>query len=88
MSKIEVNIPAKIELKVFVTDEKGYSGEVTIELPAMKIPTINEIIDAIKDVQNSDVVKNSGMRVCNQKETFDYICTERAGGLFAMPRDC
>lgn len=88
MSEIKVEIPAKIELKVIVVDDNGRSGEVAIELRAMELPTKQSIIDAIDEVSQSEFCTKQGFRVAEQRETFDYICREIAGGTFAMPSDC
>ncbi len=88
MSEIKVEAPIKLELKVIVVDDEGGSGEVTIELPSMRFPSKQEIIDAINEASESEVVVNNGLRLADQKETFDYVCRERTGSTFAMPRDC
>ncbi|WAP91194.1 hypothetical protein [Vibrio phage vB_VviC_ZQ26] len=88
VSELKVNAPIKVEVKIIVTDGNGGFGEVTYELPSMRVPTEQDIIDAINESSESEVLSKNDFRIANQKETFDYICLERSGSTFAMPRDC
>ena len=89
MSDIKIEAPIKVEIKVIAVKEDGSgAGEVTYELPPMQFPTKQSIIDAINEVSISEVLSANGLRVADQKETFDYIMREKTGvsDQFAMPR--
>lgn len=90
MSDIRIEAPIKVEVKVIAVKPDGSgAGEVTFELPPMRFPTKEAVIDAINEVSVSEVLSANGLRVANQKETFDYIMRENSGTdtKFAMPRN-
>ncbi len=86
---MKIEAPIKVSVKVIVVSEEDKtSGEVTYDMPVMQMPTRESIIEAINEVSESDILKQNGMRLANQKETFDYIMRERTGHSdFAMPKD-
>ena len=85
MSDIKIQAPIKVELKVIVTDGEGSFGEVSFDMPVMRLPTKEDIDEAIAEVSESDILSKNGMRVATKRETFDYITLERTGSTFAMP---
>ena len=90
MSDLKIEAPIKVEIKVIAVKPDGTgAGEVTFELPPMRFPTKQAITDAINEVSTSEVLSANGLRIANQKETFDYIMRENSGTdvQFAMPRN-
>ncbi|CAL9959291.1 hypothetical protein VPHK165_0047 [Vibrio phage K165] len=88
MSDLKVELPIKMSMQVIVTDGDGQFGEVDIDFPPMKMPTIDQVISKINDSDVAKLLERNGLRIANQKETFDYMCIEKAGSAFAMPRNC
>ena len=82
----KMQAPIKVEIKVMVTNGET-SGEVTYGLSAFQYPTKEDIDHAMKEVEDSSVLKDSGMRLMTKREAFDYMIFEKTGctDTFALP---
>lgn len=79
--------PFEIDLKVHITDGKQV-GVLTWQMPAAKIPSRQDVKDALTTVEEglSESV-GDGWRLCSKREYFDNLMFEKTGSTqrFALP---
>jgi hypothetical protein len=88
MSDLIFHAPCEVKIKVFVTnDETQESGKATITMGDFEIPSKEDIKDRIDAFEKNELTGSlSGFRLMTKRESWEMLCLEMSGQVFAMPR--
>jgi len=82
MTDIKLQIPATMEMKLYITDGDGNSGAVTYSFPIGKVPTLEDVRAVIPSILDQ-VGRN--FRTLTKRETLERWTLERTGENIHVP---